>query len=152
MTATTPESIEAAIGPVSMSAIRALPWAASVQIGTCQDSQERAFTPIDRSIMAMRPVVICSPAVTTTSYSSSEAGRPWAAGPIWSAQATIWLVMPAIAETTTATDLPAWTSEATSSAAGRMRSRNVMDVPPNFITSRDIRRLSTRTKPLALGR
>ena len=133
-----------------MSWMRARPCASSVRIGSCQASQERAFTPRLRSIMAIRPVVICSPEVTTTSYSSSLEGNPWAAGPIWSAQATIWLVMPAMAETTTATCLPAHTSEATSSAAGRMRSRYVIDVPPNFITSRDMPSVSP--KPLACGR
>ena len=74
--------------------------------------------------------------------------RPWppprrtrgrrAAAPIWLAQATSWLVSPAMAETTTATWLPASTSRLTSLATFRMRSRSATDVPPNFMTIRAI--------------
>ena len=45
-----------------------------------------------------------------------------------------------MAETTTATCGPASTSAFTSRATRRMRSRSATDVPPNFITSRDMRR------------
>ena len=52
-------------------------------------------------------------------------------------QATSSLVLPAMAETTTATFLPVATSAATSRATRRIRSRSATEVPPNFITRRD---------------
>ena len=88
-----------------------------------------------RRVMARRPDVTCSPEATTTSYSSSDRGRPAAAGPAPSVQATSSLVLPAMAETTTATFLPVAVSAATMRAARRMRSRSPIEVPPNFITS-----------------
>ena len=51
-------------------------------------------------------------------------------------QATSSLVLPAMAETTTATSWPASTSRLTWRATLRMRSMSATDVPPNFITSR----------------
>ena len=64
--------------------------------------------PIDCSTIASSPAVTCSPVATTASYSRascrSEASRT---------QATSWLVTPAMAETTTATLLPASTSRLT---------------------------------------
>ena len=56
-----------------------------------------------RRTMASKPAVTCSPEATTTSYSSSLSGRPAAARPAVSVQATISLVLPAMADTTTAT-------------------------------------------------
>ena len=87
--------------------------------------------PIDCSTIASRPAVTCSPRCTTASYSrascSSEASRT---------QATSWLVAPAIAETTTATLLPASISRLTWRPTLRMRSTLATEVPPNFITTR----------------
>ena len=60
-----------------------------------------------RRVMASRPAVTCSPEATTTSYSSSDRARPGAAAPAPSVQATSSLVLPAMAETTTATLRPA---------------------------------------------
>jgi hypothetical protein len=48
----------------------------------------------------------------------------------------IWLVVPAIADTTTATSLPASTSRLTRQAALPIRSMSATDVPPNFWTIR----------------
>ncbi len=123
--------------------MRALPWASSVMIGTCQPAKERAFSPMLRRVMARRPAVTCSPEATTTSYSSSDPGRPCAAGPAASVQATSSLVLPAMAETTTATLWPASISAATRRATRRMRSRSATEVPPNFITSREAIRVET---------
>jgi hypothetical protein len=53
--------------------------------------------------MASRPAVTCSPEATTMSYSSSDSGMPWLGRPAPSVQATSSLVLPAMAETTTAT-------------------------------------------------
>src|SRR5437762_2038178 len=87
-----------------ISTMRALPWALEVWIGTCQPCQERAVTPSACNAMASRPEVTCSPDATTASYSrascSSEASRH---------HCTSWLVVPAMAETTTATSWPAST-------------------------------------------
>jgi len=85
------------------SSIRALPWASSVTIGTCQPIHERAARPMLRKVSANRPAVTCSPDATTTSYSSSESGSPPPGAPAASVQATSSLVLPAMAETTTAT-------------------------------------------------
>ena len=75
--------------------------------------------------------MICSPAETTTSYSrgsySDDASRQ---------KPTSRSVSPAIAETTTATWLPASTSRLTRCATMRMRSVPAIEVPPNFITMR----------------
>jgi len=60
-------------------------------------------------------------------------------GAIWFTQATSWLVAPDIAETTTATLWPALTSLSTRRAALRMRSTSATEVPPNFMTMRDMR-------------
>ena len=110
--------------------MRAEPCAALVVIGICQPCQERACRPIDCSTMASRPAVTCSPVATTASYSrascSTEASRT---------QATSWLVTPAMAETTTATLLPASTSRFTWRATLRMRSTLATEVPPNFMTT-----------------
>ena len=89
--------------------------------------------PMPSSVIASRPEVTCSPEATTASYSrascSAEAARH---------QATSWLVVPAMADTTTATSWPASTSRLTWCATLRMRSMSATDVPPNFITSRAI--------------
>ena len=50
-------------------------------IGTCQPSQERAFTPMALRVMARRPLVTCSPAATTTSY-SRWSGMGWQTSPL----------------------------------------------------------------------
>src|SRR5271166_473607 len=120
----------------SMSRMRALPWAVSVRIGTCQPCQERASSPSCCSAIAIRPVVTCSPVATTASYSRASCIGESA----WH-QATSWLVTPAMAETTTATSCPASASRLTRRAALRMRSRSATEVPPNFMTMRAMRRL-----------
>src|SRR6202140_2000051 len=83
------------------------------------------------STIASRPAVTCSPEATTASYSRAsgigEASRH---------QSTSSLVLPAIADTTTATSWPASTSRFTWRATLRMRSILATDVPPNFITRR----------------
>ena len=118
--------------------MRARPWASSVRIGTCHPIHDRAFSPMLRSVSARSPEVTCSPDATTTSYSSSDSASSTAEGPAPSVQATSSLVLPAMAETTTATDLPEAASAATIRAARRMRSRSPMEVPPNFITRREV--------------
>jgi hypothetical protein len=116
--------------------MRAEPCTADVLIGTCQPSQERAFTPMAFRVMASSPLVICSPAATTTSY-SRWSGSPARFAPSGLAaslvQATSLLVSPAMAETTTATLLPRSTSRFTRVATWRMRSMSATEVPPNFI-------------------
>jgi hypothetical protein len=139
-TATSPASSAAASFSGGTSSMRAVPWASSAMIGTCQPSQDFAGRPMLRRVMAKRPAVTCSPEATTASYSSSEAGRPVAAGPAPSVQATSSLVLPDMAETTTATSWPAATSAATRRPTRRMRSRSATEVPPNFMTRRDTRR------------
>ena len=113
------------------SRMRAEPWALEVRIGNCQPCQERALMPMPSSMIARRPAVTCSPEATTASYSrascSSEASRH---------QPTSWLVVPDMAETTTATSWPASTSRLTWRATLPMRSMSATEVPPNFITSR----------------
>ena len=86
--------------------------------------------PIDCSTMASSPAVTCSPVATTASYS-----RASCRGEASRTQATSWLVTPAMAETTTATLLPASTSRLTWRATLRMRSTLATEVPPNFITT-----------------
>ncbi len=70
------------------------------------------------------------------SYSSSEGPTPWPGAPAPSVQATSSLVLPAIAETTTATGRVDAFS-ATRPATRRMRSRSATEVPPNFMTRRE---------------
>src|SRR6185312_6894074 len=143
ITAISPAAKAASRFPGGMSSMRALPCASSVMIGTCQPRNERARRPMLRRVMARRPAVTCSPEATTASYSSSEGLMPWAAWPAPSVQATSSLVLPDMAETTTATCLPVATSAATSRPTRRMRSRSATEVPPNFITSRDTPALSS---------
>src|SRR5882672_12057249 len=115
----------------SISRIRAEAWASEVLIGICQPCQERAWMPMPCSTIASRPEVTCSPDATTASYSrascSGEASRH---------QSTSSLVLPAMADTTTATSCPASTSRLTWRATLRIRSILATDVPPNFITRR----------------
>ena len=116
---------------VAMVWMRALACASMVRMGNCQPSQLRAGVPTACSASARRPEVICSPADTTTSYSAGS----------WSGLAsrqycTSRSVSPAIADTTTATSLPASTSPRTSAATLRIRSLPAIDVPPNFMTIR----------------
>ena len=85
------------------------------------------------SASASRPAVTCSPEATTTSYSRASCSRL-----VWRVQSTSWLVTPAMAETTTATSLPASTSRLTRRATFRMRSISATEVPPNFCTMRAI--------------
>jgi hypothetical protein len=82
----------------SMSRMRAEPWASVVRMGICQPCQDRAGSPISPSTIDRRPEVTCSPEATTASYSEA-AWRPEASRH----QATSSLVLPAMAETTTAT-------------------------------------------------
>ena len=72
MTATWPDCIAAISASVSIVLMRALAWASIVRIGNCQPSQLRASTPIALSVIASRPLVTCSPAATTTSYSAGS--------------------------------------------------------------------------------
>ena len=117
ITATSPAASDAFSATVSISAIRAEACASLVRIGSCQPSQLRAFTPIDCSTIASSPLVTCSPDATTTSYSrgsySDEASRQ-----NWTSRS----VSPAIADTTTATWLPASASRFTRAATLRIRS------------------------------
>jgi hypothetical protein len=78
--------------------MRAEPCASLVRIGTCQPCQERAGSPIPWSTMARSPAVTCSPEATTASYSRGS----WRLAASLH-QATSSLVLPAMAETTTAT-------------------------------------------------
>ena len=91
-----------------MSRMRAAPWALSVRMGICQPCQERALTPMFCKVMARSPAVTCSPDATTASYS-----RASCMGDASRVQATSSLVLPAMAETTTATSWPASTSRLT---------------------------------------
>ncbi len=86
------------------SRIRARLWTASVAIGICQPSQDRASTPMFCNAMAISPTVICSPAETTTSYS-----RASCIGEASRVHSTSWFVVPAIADTTTTTSSPSST-------------------------------------------
>src|SRR5580704_8838610 len=113
--------------------MRAEPCTFEVRIGICQPCQERALTAIPSSAIASKPAVTCSPEATTASYSRVscrvEASRH---------HSTSRFVVPAMAETTTATSWPASTSRLTWRATLRMRSMSATDVPPNFITRRAI--------------
>src|SRR5262249_51326781 len=80
---------------------------------------------------------------TTTSYSRASCSRL-----VSPTQSTSWLVTPAIAETTTATSLPASVSRFTRLAAFLMRSISRTEVPPNFWTMRAmLRPEESPTKP-----
>ena len=100
--------------------------------------------PMPCSAMASRPDVTCSPEATTASYSRAscigEASRH---------QPTSSLVLPDMAETTTATSWPASTSRFTCRATLRMRSILATDVPPNFITRRA---MTTRAFPVRISK
>src|SRR3954463_6836077 len=117
-----------------MSRMRAEPCASLVRIGNCQPCQDRALTPICCRAMAKRPEVTCSPDATTASYSrascSAAASRH---------HSTSRLVVPAMADTTTATSWPASVSRFTWRATLRMRSISATEVPPNFMTRRLMR-------------
>ncbi|MGY4423660.1 hypothetical protein ACVWY2_006109 [Bradyrhizobium sp. JR6.1] len=115
----------------SISRMRAEACASEVLIGICQPCQERAWMPMPCSTIASRPEVTCSPEATTASYS-----RASCIGEASVHQATSSLVLPDIAETTTATSWPASTSRFTCWATLRIRSILATDVPPNFITRR----------------
>ena len=133
ITATSPCSRRARILSPGTSLMRATPCALSVRIGICQPCQERAVMPMPCSTMASSPAVTCSPVATMASYS-----RASCRGEASRTQATSWLVTPAMAETTTATLLPASISRLTWRATLRMRSTLATDVPPNFITRKDM--------------
>ena len=100
------------------------------------------------STRASRPAVTSSPEATIESYSALSNSEPASLH-----QATSSLVLPAMAETTTATSWPASTSRLTWAATLRMRSTLATDVPPNFITRRDKRTsdLSGKAARLAQG-
>src|SRR3978361_668605 len=132
MTATSLRSLKRLMISVpSISRIRADACASEVRIGICQPCQERAWMPIACSAIASSPAVSCSPEPTTGSYSRAscigEASRH---------HSTSSLVLPDIADTTTATSWPASTSRFTWRATLRIRSILATDVPPNFITRR----------------
>src|SRR4051794_35420830 len=96
--------------------------------------------PIACSAIASRPAVTCSPDATTASYSRASCMAEASLH-----HATSSLVLPAMAETTTATSWPASTSRLTCSATLRMRSILATDVPPNFMTSRPMRVVQSLT-------
>ena len=87
--------------------------------------------PIACSAIASSPDVTCSPDATMVSYS-----RASCRGEVSVAQPTSSLVLPDIADTTTATSWPASTSRLMCWATLRMRSMLATEVPPNFMTSR----------------
>ena len=78
--------------------MRAEPCTFDVYIGNCQPCQERALMPIFCSTMASSPAVTFSPDDTIASYS-----RASCIGEASLHQPTNSLVLPAMAETTTAT-------------------------------------------------
>ena len=134
ITATCLRSLKRLISSAPLTSLmRAEPCASSVRIGNCQPCQERALTPMPSSTIASSPAVTCSPEATTASYS-----RASCSGAASRHQATSSLVLPDMAETTTATSWPASTSRLTWRATLRMRSRSATDVPPNFMTRRAI--------------
>ena len=100
--------------------------------------------PMACSAIASSPEVTCSPEATTASYSRAscigEASRH---------HSTSSLVLPDIADTTTATSWPASTSRFTWRATLRMRSILATDVPPNFITRRP---MTTRAFPARISK
>ena len=133
ITATWPWSMRFLISSPSMPAMRAAPWTPSVLRGICQPCQERAGMPKSCSTMASRPAVTCSPEATTASYS-----RASCTGAASRHQPTSRSVVPDMADTTTATWWPAFTSRSTWRATLRMRAISATEVPPNFITRRPI--------------
>src|ERR1700674_4015519 len=87
--------------------------------------------PIACSTIESSPEVTCSPEATTASYS-----RASCRGDASRHHSSSSLVLPPIADTTTATSWPASTSRFTCRATLRIRSVLATDVPPNFITRR----------------
>ena len=145
MTATSLRSLKRLmISLPSISRMRAEAWASEVRIGICQPCQDRAWMPIPCSTIASNPEVTCSPEATTASYS-----RASCIGDASLHQATSSLVLPAIADTTTATSWPASTSRFTCRATLRIRSILATDVPPNFITRRP---MTTRAFPVRISK
>src|ERR1019366_3252343 len=114
--------------------MRPEPCSFEVRTGICQPCHERAGIPCSCRTMARRPAVTCSPEATTASY--SRRSQSFEAS---SHQPASSLVFPAMAETTTAMSWPACRSRAMCLATLRMRSMFATEVPPNFITRRDIR-------------
>src|SRR5262249_42891523 len=128
MTATSLRSLKRVMISVpAMSSIRAEAWASLVLIGICQPCQERAWMPMPWSTMAKRPEVTCSPEATTASYS-----RASCMGEASVHQATSSLVLPDIAETTTAPSGPASALRLQWRAKFRITSMVAKDLPPNF--------------------
>ena len=101
ITGTWPPSMRAISARPSNVWMRAAPCAPSVNMGICQPSQDRASTPRLCRAMASRPAVTCSPVATTASYSRASCMGLSA----WH-HPTSWLVVPAMADTTTATSSP----------------------------------------------
>ena len=134
MTATSPRSLKRLTNSAALTSImRAEPCTFEVRIGSCQPCQERALTPMFSRTSASSPAVTCSPVATTASYS-----RASCSGAASRHQPTSRSVVPAMAETTTATSWPASTSRLTWRATLRMRSISATEVPPNFMTRRDM--------------
>ena len=133
ITATWPCSRRLRISSPSISAMRAAPCTPSVLTVTCQPVHERAGMPISCSTMARSPAVTCSPDATTASYSRAS----WTLAASRHQPASL-SVVPAMAETTTATWCPAFTSRSTWRATLRILSISATEVPPNFMTSRPI--------------
>ena len=109
-----------------------------VRIGNCQPCHDRALMPMACRAIASSPEVTCSPDATTVSYSrascSTAASRH---------HSTSRLVVPDMADTTTATSWPASTSRLTWRATLRIRPMSATEVPPNFITSRAMTKTSS---------
>ena len=100
--------------------------------------------PIPCSVIASSPDVTCSPDATTASYS-----RASCIGEASLAHATSSLVLPDMADTTTATSCPASTSRLTWTRDYRVRSILATEVPPNFITRRP---MTTRAFPVRISK
>ena len=66
------DTVVAAGEQITTGLLAIAPWAESVRMAICQPSHERALTPISCSAIASSPVVICSPAATTVSYSRAS--------------------------------------------------------------------------------
>src|SRR3954465_11268851 len=88
--------------------------------------------------MARSPIVTCSPVEATTS-SSRGSGCACSSR----ASAISRFVSPAIADGTTTMSWPAACHLTTRRATLRMRSTEPTEVPPNFCTIKDMRRLET---------
>ena len=114
-----------------------MPCAVSVRSGICQPCQDRASIPLSCRQIASSPDVTCSPVATTASYSRASCSGDRSVHHL-----TSWLVTPDMADTTTATWLPASTSRFTRWATLRIRSRSATEVPPNFITMRAMKRIN----------